>query len=358
MNKTTQNGINLTALRVAVSFAFLLPVMQAQRPAKPVATGAPAAPTGAAKKYAPPRLADGRPDFSGYWTNNTATSMTRPARFKDREFLRPDEVESVEKGTIRIDEARVKGSPCRVDVGPNGICPATEGAGPGGVGDYNAVYLESDKKVVTTLRTSIVTDPKDGQLPPTLPEAQKRGAERRAYLREHPFDSHENLTLSDRCIIAGSQASPPMLPSAYNNNYHIVQTHDFVGIEAEMMHDFRSIPLDGRPHGAAPRWLGDSIGHYEGDTLVVETTNFNGRQNSKSTRTTERFTRTAADVLLYQFTVDNPETYARTWSGEITMRPTSNPVYEYACHEGNYSLPLILSGARAEEAAAAAKKAK
>lgn len=312
-----------------------------------------------AKKYSAPRLPDGRPDFSGYWTNNTATPLVRPDRFKDREFLRPDEVESVEKATVRVDETRVKGAPCRFDAGPNGICPASVGGGPGGVGDYNAVFLESGKKVVATLRTSIITDPKDGRMPPMLPEAQKKAADRRAYLLQHPFDSHENLTLSDRCIMSGN-AGPPMLPGAYNNNYHIVQGRDFVGIESEMMHDFRPIPIDGRPHGTVPGWKGDSIGHYEGDTLVVETTNFNGRgfRGNATTRVTERFTRTAPDILLYQFTVEDPAVYTRPYSGEITMWPSKDPVYEYACHEGNYSMPLILSGARAQEREAATKGGK
>lgn len=364
MAKSTQNGMNLTASGGAIAFALLLmPAMQAQTPAKPAGAGAPGAPASAAKKYAPPRLADGRPDFTGYWTNNTATPMTRPARYKDREYLRPDEVAAIEKATVRVDETRVKGSPCAVKLRPGAVCGAAEGGGTGDVGDYNGVYLESGKKVVSTLRTSIIIDPPDGQMPPVTPETRAAASAAAAHQLEHPFDGPEDLSTGDRCLTG---AGVPMLPGAYNNSYHIVQSKDFVGIAAEMMHDQRMIPLDGRPHGSVRQWLGDSVGHYEGDTLVVETINMNGkrgwpgagvgRRNDQKMKITERFTRTAADVLLYQFTVDDPGLYTRPYTGEITMWPSVDPVYEYACHEGNYSMPLILSGARAEEAAAAKGK--
>ena len=217
------------------------------------------------------RSADGRPDFSGFWTNNTATPLQRPDSFQGREYLRPEEVAGIEKATVRVDETRVKGAPCAVQLRPGAVCAAAEGGGTGDVGDYNAIFLESGKRVVSTLRTSIITDPKDGKLPPMTPEAKRRMDAEAAHQLEHPFDGPEDLSAQDRCI---SGTGIPMLPYAYNNTYHIVQTKDFVAIVSEVMHDQRMIAVDGRPHGDARKWLGDSIGHYEGDTLVVETTNF------------------------------------------------------------------------------------
>lgn len=197
------------------------------------------------------------------------------------------------------------------------------------------------------------------------PEAKAKMKADAAHQLAHPFDGPEDLSPQDRCI---SGTGIPMLPYAYNNTYHIVQSHEFVGIVAEVMHDVRMIPVDGRPHGNVRQWLGDSVGRYEGDTLVVETTNFNGkrgwpgldigRRTDQKIKVTERFTRTSADILLYQFTVDDPGMYTRPYTGEITMWQSKYPVYEYGCHEGNYSMPLILGGARADEAAAAKGESK
>ena len=289
--------------------------------------------------------------------------MERPDRFQGREYLQPDEVSAVEKATVRIDEKRIKGAPCAVKVRPGAICPGNVGgSGSADVGDYNAVFLEDGKRVVSTLRTSILIDPKDGKMPPMTAEAKAKRDADAAHQLAHPFDGPEDLSNGDRCLTG---AGVPLTPTAYNNTYHIVQTKDYVAIAAEMMHDQRLIPVDGRPHGDVRQWVGDAVGHYEGDTLVIETTNFNGKRGwpgvgiGKRTdakmKVTERFTRTAADVLLYQFTVDNPEIYTRPYTGEITMWPSKAPVYEYACHEGNYSMPLILSGARSEEKTAVGK---
>ena len=330
----------------------------------PLAAQAPA-PAAKTAIYSPPRLADGRPDFSGFWTNNTATPLQRPDSFQGREYLRPDEVAAIENATVRKDDTRVKGAPCAIKLRPGAVCPAAAGGGPGDVGDYNAVFLESGKKVVSTLRTSIIIDPKDGKLPPMTPEAKRKMDADAAHQLEHPFDGPEDLSTGDRCI---SGTGIPMVPFAYNNTYHIVQSHDFVAIVSEVMHDQRIIPVDGRSHGSVRQWMGDSVGHYDGDTLVVETTNFNGKRGwpllgvgkrmDEKLKITERFTRTAPDILLYQFTVDDPGMYTQPYMGEITMWSSKDPVYEYACHEGNYSMPLILSGARADEQAAAAKNGK
>ena len=359
---STASAVAALPFLAIATVVFLAPVPgAAQAPANPTAKNA-AANTA---KYNPPRTAGGRPDLVGFWSNNTATPLQRPDAFAGREFLRPDEVQAVEQGTKRDDNARVKGAPCVVYI-QNSNCAASVGGprgGPGGVGDYNAVFLEDSKKVVATLRTSIVTDPKDGKVPPFTPEAKRRLDTDREYQKTHAFDGPENLSNMDRCL-TGGQAGPPMLPGAYNNTYHIVQTNNHVAIAAEMIHDVRIIPVDGRPNDNVRQWLGEPRGRWEGDTLVVETTNFNGRRNwffantgkrtDEKMRVTERFTRTAPGILLYQFTVDAPGIFTAPWSGEVPMTLSKDPIYEYACHEGNYSMPLILSGARTEEKLAAA----
>ena len=269
----------------------------------------------------------------------------------------PEEAADIERGAIRKDLPK---------------------APPGSVGAYNAIFFEP-KKVVATLRTSVITDPKNGKLPPLTPEAQQRYAAQRKYRDEHPADDAQHMYVWDRCLWMPN-AGPPMFPYAYNNTYQIVQSHDHVAITAEMLHDTRIVPVDGRPHGNVRQWNGDSVGHYEGDTLVVETTHMNGKadwddgapsgstnpaghaafliyhRTSEKTRVVERFTRTAPDILLYQFTVEDPSIYTTPWSGEITMRASKFPVYEYACHEANYALENMLTGARAEEQAAREKK--
>ena len=304
----------------------------------------------------PPRLSDGRPDLSGYWSNNTATPFERPQALAGREFLADDEVRALE----RESRERTKASDSQVTQRP------------GEVGDYNAAFKEDSRWIVSTKRTSIITDPKDGRMPPLTPEARKRFEADQEYHNQHPHDGPEDMTTIERCITWIS-SGPPMLPTFYNNNYQLVQTRDYVAILTEMIHDVRVIPLDGRPHGNVRQWMGDSRGHWEGDTLVVETINFNGKRGwfgtpmteggggkrpDEKMRVIERFTRTAPDILLYQFTVDDPGMYTKPWSGEIPMRSMNGPVYEYACHEANYAMVNILSGSRTEEREAANKRSK
>lgn len=298
-------------------------------------------------KWTPPRLADRRPDLGGYWSNNTVIPLERPRAFAGREFLSDEEAKALEQQA----RERTKASDRQAIERPNEI------------GDYNAAFKEDSRWAMANKRTSIITDPKDGRMPPLTPAAQKKFDADQEYHKQHPHDGPEDMTTIERCITWIS-SGPPMLPTFYNNNYQLVQTHDYVMIVAEMIHDVRIIPLDGRPHDAVPQWMGDSRGRWEGDTLVVETTNFNGRRGWFGTPMTEggggkrldkdmivieRFTRTAPDILLYHFTVDAPAMYIRPWSGEITMRSFEGPVYEYACHEGNYGMQLILAGARADE---------
>jgi hypothetical protein len=297
------------------------------------------------------RLPDGHPDLGGFWSNNTAIPLERPEAYAGREFLTDDEAKAVEQGSRERTLAADR--------------QATER--PNEVGDYNAAFKEDAKWVMANRRNSIITDPKDGRIPPVTPEAQKKLEAAREYHRLHYLSGPEDMTTFERCITT-INSGPPMLPNAYNNNYQIVQTYDHLVIYVEMIHDVRIVSLDGREHSNIPQWAGDSRGHWEGDTLVVETTNFNGKRGWFSTQlkfygddlkrpdekmtVIERFTRMAPDMLLYQFTISDSATYVTPWSGEITMRSFAGPVYEYACHEGNYGMELMLAGARAQEKAA------
>ena len=309
------------------------------------------APPAKSSTWTAPRLPDGRPDLSGYWSNNTIAPLERPAALAGKEFVTEDEARALEREARERTRASDRQASER----------------PGEVGDYNAAFKEDSKWALPNGRTSIITDPKDGRMPPLTPEARKKFEADQVAHKERPHDGPEDMTTIERCITWIS-SGPPMLPTFYNNNYHIVQTRDYLVINVEMIHDVRIIPLDGRPHANITQWMGDSRGHWEGKTLVVETINFNGKRGWFGTpmteggggrrpdakmRVIERFTRTAPDILLYQFTIDDPGTYTQPWSGEIPMRLFSGPVYEYACHEGNYGMQLILSGARSDEKNAA-----
>jgi hypothetical protein len=222
---------------------------------------------------------------------------------------------------------------------------------------YNAAWWDRGTRIVSTRRTSLIVDPRDGRIPPLTPDAQRKAAARAEARRLHPADGPESTSLADRCIVRGT-AGPPMLPAGYNNTYQILQTPEHVAILIEMIHDARIISLDARPHlaGKIRQWLGDSRGRWEGNTLVVDTTNFTDRTNFRGSgehlRVVERFTRVDKDTLLYQFTVDDPQSFTRPWSAEIPMKRVEGPIFEYACHEGNYSMTNTLSTVRDEEKAA------
>jgi hypothetical protein len=295
-----------------------------------------------AKNWTPPRTPDGQPDLQGTWTNATITPFERPGNLAGEAVLSDSQAADLE-------EQAAEG---RVDRPPR----------PGDVGNYNQFWFDRGTKVVGTKRTSLVVDPPDGRVPPLTAEAQKRAAEAAAARRGRgPADDPEDRSLQERCIF-WQTAGPPMIPGPYNNNYQIVQSPGYVMILSEMIHDARIIPLDGRPHlgPSVPQWMGDSRGHWEGNTLVVETTDFNGRTNFRNTdkhlRLVERFTRTDPDTVLYEFTVDDPSVYVRPWTAQIPMTKGDGEIFEYACNEGNYALMDILAGARAEEKAAAAGK--
>ncbi len=294
------------------------------------------------ESYVPPRTADGQPDLQGIWSNAVITPLERPADLADKAFLTPEE--ALEYEQRRQEETFMDTRPDDPELDARNA--------------YNDFWWDWGENIAATRRTSLVIDPPDGRIPPLTPAAQRRAEERAERRRLHPSDGPEDRTLADRCLNWVS-AGPPMLPTAYNNNFHLVQTPDHVLIVNEMIHDARIVPLDGR--SALPdtvdQWLGSSRGYWDGDTLVVETTNFTNQTSfrgaSENMRLTERFTRVADDVLLYEFTVDDPEAFTQPWTVQIPARRTDGLIYEYACHEGNVAMTGILAGARAEEAAAA-----
>ena len=325
-----RSSIAVAGLLLAASAAFWTVTVSAQK-------SAPAA----AKKWTPPRAPDGHPDLQGTFDFATATPLERPASLKDKEFLTAAEAAAYEKQQIENRK--------RIDDAPP----------PGQVGGYNEFWYEFGTKVVGDRRTSLITDPADGRLPPLTPDAQKRADERRARLRQLA-EGPEDRDVSERCLL-GYNSGPPMMPVGYNQNVQIVQTRDYVMIHNEMVHTARVIPLDGRPHPPeqVKSWSGDSRGHWEGDTLVVETTNFNDNTWNQfsgwswavdgNLSLVERFSLVDADTVLYQFTVTDPTTWTKPWTAAVPLRRTTNLMYEYACHEGNEGMEGILRGARALE---------
>jgi len=295
-------------------------------------------PTTAQKKWTPPLTPDGQPDLQGVWGFATITPLERPNELAGKEFFTEKEALDYEKRFLQQNNRDRRDGPADADVGRA----------------YNDFWWDSGNKVVPTRRTSLIVDPPDGKLPALTPAAQKRAADRAEARRLHPYDGPEDRPLQERCL-GWATAGPPILPSAYNNNIRIVQGAGYVAILNEMIHDVRIIPLNGSPH--VPKnvrlWMGDSRGQWEGNTLVVDTTNFSDKTNfrgaDENMHLTERLTRTAGDRLIYQFTVDNETAFTRSWTAEIPMTKSDSPMFEYACHEGNYSLMNVLAGARAQE---------
>jgi hypothetical protein len=312
-------------------------------------------PSAAATKTAasPLRTVDGQPDLQGVWDFSTVTPLERPVRLGDKAFFTNEQ----EAAQFEKEEARCQNRDL-IDPEKGGSVYPAESAG--GVVPYNEFWYDRGTKVVPTRRTSIVVDPPDGRVPPLTPAAQKAAASRAAIARRPP-EGPEDLSPAVRCLVWPT-SGPPMLPTAYNNYYQIVQGPGYVAILVEMIHDVRIIPLDGRPHLPANirQWMGDSRGRWDGDTLVVDTTNFTDKTNlrgsDKDLHLVERFTRISEYTILYQFTVDDPTAFTRVWKGEIPLTKAQGPIYEYACHEGNYSMEGILKGARAQEKAAAEPK--
>ncbi len=336
----------LLLLAVVVAAGLLAPgTATAQEPA----AQSPAA------EWEPPRLPDGRPDLQGVWDFRTATPLERPEALAGRATLTDEEAAAVEFGATAFQRA------------------ADEQPPEGSVGAYNAFWLDFGTTVTDDRRSSLIVDPPDGRLPDVVEGALRHDGsldvdlpgERPVRLRSAGIgaDGPEDRGIAERCIL-GFNSGPPMMPSAYNNNMQLFQNEDHVVILNEMVHDARIVPLDGRLHmpDAIRHWTGDSRGRWDGDTLVVESRNFSDRTASfdpsaltalgtgSTLRLTERFTRVAEDTLLYEYTVDDPATFTRPFTVALPMRASAMPVFEYACHEGNYGMINALSGARAADA--------
>jgi hypothetical protein len=289
------------------------------------------------REYKAPRTPDGKPDLQGTFTFRTITPLQRPTALAGKDVLTPQEAAEFETAeNIRLNRDLYdpeKGQPSA------GYPPRSQG----GVLSYNDFWYERGNQLTEDKRTSLIVDPPDGR----IPLAPRSGGGRNA--GGGRYDHPESLSLADRCLL-GFNSGPPMISSTYNNNVLIVQTRDYVVLQTEMIHEARIVPLNGRAHGTLPRWIGDSRGRWEGDTLVVETVNFKRETSlagsSATTRLVERFTRVGPDTIKYEFTVSDPTTLTRPWTAVEPLTRIDDQIYEYACHEGNYGMTGILSGAR------------
>jgi len=288
----------------------------------------------------------GDPDLQGSWSNATLTPLERPAEFAGKEFFTQAEARAYVAQRISATSADDR---------------IEEDRDAGNIGSYNDAWMDRGNSIVPTLRTSLVIEPANGRIPPFTAAAQRQHEQNLEYAAMHPADTPADRYLTERCIVFGGGAAP-YLPEPYNNNYYIVQTADYVAIMAEINHEVRIIPLDERPHfpEQVKQWVGDSRGYWDGDTLVVDTKNqrtnrfFYGVQMLNSVvsdefRVTERFTRTGPEQIRYQATVNDPAVFTEPWTVELFMHPQAGPLVEFACHEGNYGLPGMLSAAREEE---------
>lgn len=344
---------SIGALVVVIAVVLVAPVPGAGQARTAAATPT----TGAAEPWTPLRTPDGQPDLQGYWTNQTFTPFERPAELAGKAFFTDKEAAENFRQRVQRSPETTFSHPPETD--------ATGAAYVGGAPVYDATTFGLDawqQGVVMNRRTSIIVDPPDGKMPPLTPEAKQRLAAR-AEARKLPPAGVEDISLQVRCVWWDHEG-PPITTTAYNNNLQILQIPGYVVLLTEMVHDVRFIPLDGRAH--LPQnirlIMGDSRGHWEGETLVVDTTNFTNktqfRGSGQALHVVERFTRVDADTIRYEFTVDDPTMWTRPWSGEYLWGRIQGPIFEYACHEGNLGIENILSAARAEEKAAeeAAKK--
>ena len=286
------------------------------------------------------------PSLEGIWNSASLTPFQRPVELGNKEYY--TEQEAAAYARARTQEQNRD----RRDGGQEADNARA----------YNELFFDRGTRVARTRRTSMIIDPPNGRIPPMTPEAQKKFQTIQARFAAHPADGPEDRPLPDRCLMF-SQSGPPMIPGNYNDLYQIVQRPEYISILAEMGYQARLIPLDGRPHlpASVGQWMGDSRGRWEGDTLVVETSNFRHNDRSRfgvqydtgmtdeNLKIIERFTRTGPDLLLYRATIEDPTVYTRPWTMEVSMEKVRGPLFEYACHEGNYGLAGVLAGARAEE---------
>ena len=302
-----------------------------------------------AKAWTPPVTSGGHPDLQGVWSYNSVIPLQRPQALGAKEFFTEDELAAnMKRERDRLNKTVEEG-------------PSTQAGTAADVHyDFSQFGLDrAQTKIAWNTRTSIIIGP-DGRIPPLTPEASKKAAERAALAKGHEFDGPEDRPKGARCL-ARASVGPPLMPEAYNSNLQIFQTPGYVAIETEMIHDVRMIPTDGRPHlsPSIRLWMGDSVGHWEGKTLVVDSTNFTNQNpyvGAENLHVIERLTRTDEGTILYQYTVEDPGLWTKPWSGELAFGKLDEQLYEYACHEANYGLANTLRGARVAEAEAAAKK--
>lgn len=325
-----RKGSSLTSLAAAIGLAA---VAIAPLLAQTATTGAKTAPG----RWTAPRTADGQPDLTGIWNFSSLTPLERPSQFAAKETLTDEEAAEFARQALERTNADRRSAGAEADVNTA----------------YNNFWYDRGSNIRTN-RTSLLVNPADGHIPALSPEGQKR-ADARAESRRHTggVSGPEDRSLAERCLVFG--AGPPMVPGPYNNNVQLFQFRDYVIILNEMIHDARIVPLDRRPHlpSSIRRWQGDSRGRWDGDTLIVDTTNFSDKTNfrgaDQNLHLTERFTRVDADTLMYEFTVDNPSAFTRKWTVSVPMARSDEPIYEYACHEANYAMSGILKGAREQE---------
>ena len=306
-----------------------------------------AAQSRATAKAAIPRTPDGKPDLQGAWSFANVTPFERPAALGEKTTLSDEEVAQIEEqaaANSKQDEKRQRGT--AADLGRA----------------YNDFWYDRGTRAASTRQSSIVVDPPSGRVPALTDEAQQRASTRAAARKQRgPADGPEDRSLGERCIL-GFNAGPPFAPSAYNNNIQITQTKDYVVVMTEMVHDARIVPLDGRKHlpASVRPWMGDSRGRWEGDTLVIETTNFSDknlyRNATPNLKLVERFSRLDGDTLIYEFTLNDPATWTAPWTGRVPLEKLDGVIYEYACHEGNLGMEGILKGTRADETHAQAPR--
>ena len=346
MNARIPESVLAVVVATCAAYGATLVAQNATGTASPKPAAAPAAaakaPAGApATGYKAPRTPDGRPDLQGFWTNATLTPLQRRPEVT-KEYVTKEEFEkTVAQRAVTDEEQTTPGTTADVHY------------------DFTQYALDKTQSKISAngYRTSLIIDPPDGKIPPQTAEGQKRNQAIAAARKQQgaATDRVQNQGIGTRCIIMGG-AGPPLMDAGYNANYQIVQSRENVMVLTEMIHDARIIPLDNRP--APPEgykgWMGASRGHWDGDTLVVETTNFNGRNpfqgSSDKMKVTERFTRISADQIQYRFTVEDPATWDRPWTAEEVLVKTDGPIFEHACHEGNYGVYNTLAGARREEA--------
>ena len=338
----------LTGVWAGIAVAMLMPEFVAAQSANPT-----------------PHTPWGDPDLQGVWDYRTLTPLQRPEELGDKAYLSEEEAASLQQETVDRNERLLNRAPEKTTAAAN-----VDRREDGTPGFYNNFWLDQGTTAIETRRTSLVVDPPDGRLPALTATAEDRAAspeaERIAEVRRgaRPAESWEDLDAGDRCI-QHAKAGPPISTGGYNNNMQLFQTPDAVAIFNEQNHDVRIVPLDGRPHVGPEirQWMGDSRGHWEGQTLVVETIRFNGKHDQigrpllnsgDHLSLVERFTRTSPEALLYEYTVTDPTIWVSPWTAQHPMRANPDLIYEFACHEGNYGMYGILAGSRAEEVVVAA----